>query len=334
MSIQQFGETDGHSILEVAIGSAAGATAKIITWGAVLHDLQVPSPTGPRRVVLGFDRLEDYVAHSPYFGANVGRYANRIAGARFALDGREYLLERNEGRNTLHGGFASYGKRPWKLGAHDASSVTLTLHSPDGDGGFPGNLDVTLTYRFVEPATLRLEMSAVSDAATIVNLAHHSYFNLDGSADIRDHELTLHADFYTPVDAELIPTGEIRAVAGTPYDFRAPRRIRHGSQTYDTNFVLSRMRDPATEQAHAATLRASTGDLAMEVHTTEPGVQFYDGAGIDCPVPGLGGVTYGAHAGLCLEAQVFPDSPNHRHFPRCILRADDVYQQVTDYRFG
>jgi aldose 1-epimerase len=336
MSIHQFGEVDGHSILEVTIGSAAGATAKIISWGSVLRDLEVPSPTGRRRVVLGFDRLDDYLAYSPYFGANVGRYANRISRGRFALDGREYSLDLNDGRNTLHGGFASFGKRPWKLGAHDATSVTLTLHSPDGDGGFPGNLDATCTYRFIEPAILRIEMSAVTDATTIVNLAHHSYFNLDGSTDVRDHELTLHADFYTPVDEELIPTGEIRAVAGTPYDFRTPRRVRvgDGRQKYDTNFVLSRMPDVQTGLAHAATLRASTGDLTMEVHTTEPGVQFYDGAGVNCPVPGLGGITYGAHAGLCLEAQVYPDSPNRRHFPRCILRADDVYGQVTDYRFA
>jgi aldose 1-epimerase len=334
MSVHQFGEVDGQAIFEIGLRSAAGAEAKVITWGAVLRDLVVPSPVGPRRVVLGFQRLEDYLAHSPYFGATVGRFANRISRGHFVLDGIAYSLQLNERRNTLHGGFASFGKRPWKLGTYDETSVTLTLHSPNGDGGYPGNLEVSCTYRLVEPATLRIEMSAIPDAPTIVNLAHHSYFNLDGTNDIRDHELTLHAAFYTPVDEELIPTGEILSVAGTPYDFRAPRRIRSEDRRYDTNFVLARMPEAATGLAHAATLCAPLRSLAMEMHTTEPAVQFYDGAKINCPVPGLGGARYGAHAGLCLEAQVYPDSPNRRHFPDSVVRPGQQYAQVTEYRFG
>jgi aldose 1-epimerase len=335
MTIRTFGEFDGQAVFEATIRSRAGAEARIITWGAVLRELVVPWQNGLRQVVLGFEALENYVKHSPFFGATVGRFANRIARGRFALDGVEYDLQLNDGRNTLHGGFASFGRRPWKLGTYDASSVTLTLHSPNGDGGYPGNLDVTCTYRLLEPAVLQIEMTALTDAPTIVNLAHHSYFNLDGTNDVLDHELTLHCDFYTPADGELIPTGEIRSVAGTPYDFRSPRRIRPEGEFsgYDTNFVLAPFPDPATGLAHAATLCAPLSGLVMEMHTTEPGVQFYDGAKVDCPVPGLGGALYGANAGLCLEAQVFPDSPNRRHFPRCVLGPEDAYRQVTEYRF-
>lgn len=340
MDIHHFGEVEGHPVFEVTIRSAAGAQARIITWGAVLRDLIVPSASGPRRVVLGLETLADYVAHSPYFGAIVGRFANRISRGHFMLDGKGYTLPLNDGRNSLHGGH-SFGRRPWKLGAHDRASVTLTLLSPNGDAGYPGNLEAACLYRFVEPATLRIEMTAVSDSATVINLANHAYFNLDGTNNIRDHELTLKAAFYTPTDGELIPTGEIRAVDGTPYDFRSPRRIRlddregkDTGQCYDTNFILARTPEVATGLAHAATLCAPLSGLAMELHTTEPGVQFYDGAGVNCPVPGLGGVTYGAHAGLCLEAQVYPDSPNRRHFPPCVLRPDEQYRQVTEYRFA
>jgi aldose 1-epimerase len=332
MNIHQFGEVDGNPVFEVAIGSAAGAKAKVITWGAVLRDLVVPSPSGPRRVVLGFDAMAHYLAHSPYFGANVGRFANRISRGHFVLDGADHMLELNEGRNTLHGGPAGFGRKLWKFAGNDASSVTLTLHSPDGDGGYPGNLDAICVYRLLEPATLRIELGAVCDAPTIVNLAHHSYFNLDGSPDVRDHELTLLAAYYTPVDGERIPTGEILSVAGTPYDFRAPRPIGRESG-YDTNFVLSRWPDGEDDLAQAAKVRSPAGDLAMDMYTTEPGVQFYDGVGINCPVPGHGGAHYGPHAGLCLEAQVYPDSPNQRHFPSCVLRPDEEYRQVTEYRF-
>ncbi|MBV9221937.1 MAG: galactose mutarotase [Methylobacteriaceae bacterium] len=341
MTMHQFGEVDGHAIFEVALKSAAGAEARVITWGAVLRELVIPARTGPRQVVLGFENIADYLSHSPYFGATVGRFANRISRGHFVIDGREYSLELNEGRNSLHGGRAGFGRRPWKLGAYDASSVTMTLQSPDGDGGYPGNLDVTCTYRLLEPATVQIEMTGTSDMPTVINLAHHSYFNLDGTNDVRDHELTLHAAFYTPVDDELIPTGEIRSVAGTPYDFRAPRRIRPESggkpdevRRYDTNFIISRMPDAATGLAHAATLCAPLRSLLMEMHTTEPAVQFYDGGHVNCPVPGLGGALYGPHAGLCLEAQVYPDSPNRRHFSPCVLRPDEIYRQVTEYRFG
>ena len=241
MSANAFGQIDQTPVFEVTIASQAGASAKILTWGAVVRDLVVPASNGLQRVVLGLNTLDDYLNYSPSFGAVPGRFANRIANGRFVLDGVAYQLERKPGqKHTLHGGPHGFGHRIWKLGAYDSSSVELILESPDGDSGFPGALTATCVYRLLEPATLRVELTAVSDRPTIVNLTQHSYFNLDGSPDILDHELTLFADFYTPTDDELIPTGEIRAVAGTPYDFRTPRTVRNPSLTpYDTNFVAA-----------------------------------------------------------------------------------------------
>lgn len=216
MSVHLFGELGNSPVFEVTIASAAGAQAKILTWGAVLRDLVVPSANGAQRVTLGLNSIEDYVAHSPSFGAVPGRYANRIANGRFALDGKVYELARKPGdKHTLHGGPNGFGRRIWKLGEHDASSVTLVLESANGEEGFPGALTATCVYRLLEPATLRVELTAQCDGPTIVNLTQHAYFNLDGSSDVRDHELTLLSDFYTPTDDELIPTGEI------------PRRCRH-----------------------------------------------------------------------------------------------------------
>jgi aldose 1-epimerase len=334
MSVHVFGEVDGVPVVEVDIASKAGATAKILSWGAVLRDLVVPTPRGPQRVTLGLNTLADYKAHSPSFGAVPGRFANRIANGSFTLDGAVYFLDRkpNE-KHTLHGGPHGFGKRVWQLGKHDASSVMLTLRSPDDDSGFPGNLQATCIYRLMEPAILRVELSAVCDKPTVVNLTQHAYFNLDGSADILDHELMLNCDFYTPTDAELIPTGEIRAVAGTPYDFRKPRPVRNESgTTYDTNFIAARQ--PGEDGlAHMATLRSPKNGLRLELHTSEPGVQFYDAAKLNCPAPGLDGVHYGAHAGLCLEPQLFPDSPNRRHFSNCVLRPDEEYRHFSEFRF-
>jgi aldose 1-epimerase len=285
--------------------------------------------------VLGLNTLSDYLVYSPHFGAVPGRFANRIANGRFTLDGVAYQLDRKPGdKHTLHGGPHGFGHRIWKLGAYDASSVELTLESPDGDSGFPGALTATCVYRLVEPATLRVELSAVSDRPTIVNLTQHTYFNLDGSPDILDHEVNLFADFYTPADAELIPTGEIRAVAGTAYDFRNPRPVRNPTATkYDTNFVAARQPD-AEGLAPIATVRSPLSGLTMALFSTEPGVQFYDAAPLNCPAPGLNGEHYGAHAGLALEPQAFPDSPNRRHFTDCVLRPDEEYRHVSEFRFA
>ena len=228
MSVHTFGHIDDSPIVQVEIASMAGARAKILSWGAVLRDLVVPSASGPQRVTLGLNSIEDYLAHSPSFGAVPGRFANRIANGRFTLDGVAYQLARKPGeKHTLHGGPKGFNKRVWKLGEHGDSFVTLTLKSPDGEAGFPGNLTAVCVYRMLEPATLRVELTATCDGPTVINLTQHAYFNLDGSADVLDHELKLDCDFYTPADAELIPTGEIRSVADTAFDFRKARTIRN-----------------------------------------------------------------------------------------------------------
>lgn len=334
MGVHVFGMIDGAAVMEIELVARSGARAKILTWGAVLRDLQVPTAEGLQRVTLGLNSIEDYLAHSPSFGAVPGRFANRIANGRFTLDGTAYELARKPGdKHTLHGGPKGFGKRLWKLGAYDDSFVELTLESPDGDAGFPGNLNATCIYRLIEPSTLRVELTATCDTATPINLTQHAYFNLDGSADILDHELQLACDFYTPSDAELIPTGEIRDVAGTLFDFRKPRTIRNdGGQTYDTNFV-ARLPTGADNLAWIATLRSPRTNLSLELHSTEPGVQVYDAAKLNCPVAGLDGARYGAHAGLCLEPQAFPDSPNRRHFTDCILRPENEYRHISEFRF-
>jgi aldose 1-epimerase len=330
-----FGSFEGTDILDVTIRSDAGAEAKIITYGAAIRDLVVPAHTGPQRVVLGFDRFDHYREHSPHLGANPGRVANRIAHGRFSLDGVVYDVDKNEyGKNLLHGGGRGFGVRPWSVVAHDQRSATLAIVSEDGDMGFPGRVIATCTYRLLEPATLHVDYTATTDKATPVNLAHHSYFNLDGSPDILDHHLLIAADFYTPTDEELIPTGAVLPVADTPYDFRIDRPLRYdtpnGPFHYDTNFVLR----SAAMLGHAATAWSPKNGLTLEAWTTERGLQLYDGAKVNTPVPGLDGTPYGPYAGFCLEAQLFPDAVNKPHFPSSILRPGQVYRQTTEYRFG
>jgi aldose 1-epimerase len=328
----RIGETD---ILEVRLCTQAGAVAKIITWGAVVRDLVVPGPKGPQRVVLGLETIEDYIERSPYFGAIVGRYGNRIAGARFALDGEEHRLDPNEGRHQLHGGPTGFGQRLWSVLDRHRSGVTLGLVSKDGDMGYPGDLFATCTYTLLEPATLRVELQATCNRPTPVNLTTHSYYNLDGTKDVCSHHLLIAGDFITPTDAELIPTGEVRAVAGTSYDFTELRPIGASQllqcrTTYDVNYVL---RHPRGALGHAATLLSRTSGVGLELWTTEPGVQFYDGHLLDGTLSGLDGAVYGPRAGLCLEPQRFPDGPNRAHFPPCILRPGEVSRQVSEIRF-
>ena len=336
---------DGTPVREATLRSKAGATATIMEWGAVVRDMTVPVAGEMQRVVLGFDALEDYLKHSPHFGAIAGRFANRIGGGRFWLDDRQHQLPLNqEGRHSLHGGGQGFGKCPWTILHHDDASVTLALVSPDGDHGYPGALTVTCRYTLAEPATLRVELTATTDAATVLNLCHHSYFNLDGSPDILAHELEVRANLMTPVDADLIPSGEVASVAGTPFDFRKSRTVglfgdggtRHW---YDHNFILRRDRKepsvmPGLDLALAATLRSLKNGLAMQVWTTEPACQVYDGFKTNTPVPGLSGTAYGPCSGICIEPQHVPDSPNLPHFPNTVLRPGDVYRQVTEYRFG
>lgn len=336
MAVERFGTVDGTDVLEITLQSEGGAEARILTWGAVIRDLVVPAQGGPQRVVLGLNSVEDYIAHSPYFGAVVGRYGNRIGQARFTLDGATHRLLPNEkGRHQLHGGPMGFGTRLWTLADHTPSTATLVLVSPDGDMGYPGRLVAMCSYAFTGPATLRIALEAVTDAPTPVNLTTHSYFNLDGGPDICSHHLMLAADHITPTNGDLIPTGEIRNVEGTDYDFRTLRPIGASQllqcrTTYDINYAL---RSSGT-LGHAATLESRRSGVAMELWTTEPGVQFYDGHLLDIPVPGLEGRRYSARAGLCLEPQRFPDGPNKAHFPACILRPGDVSRQISELRFG
>jgi aldose 1-epimerase len=341
--VSTFGIHQGKAVEEVRLRSGV-AEAAIISYGAVLRDLIVPTHGGTQRVVLGLDRLEDYVAHSPHFGAIAGRYANRIRHGRFVLDGETYQLPLNqENRHSLHGGGNGLGKRIWQVAARSKDFVTLTHVWPDREAGYPGTLVTACTYR-LQGTTLRIELSATADQATPVNLCHHSYFNLDGSDTVLDHELEVAAEFYTPADADWIPTGQILGLAGTPFDFRTSRPIQlmdaSGERVrYDHNYVLRRKRlEPSgfdhLPLAHAATLSSRRNGLKLEVWTTEPGLQVYDGFKVNLPVPGHDGAVYGPNAGLCLEPQHFPDSPNQAHFPSTILRPGEVYRQVTEYRFG
>jgi aldose 1-epimerase len=288
-------------------------------------------------LVLGFDNAESYVTHSPFFGAVVGRSANRIGKGRFSIDGKPYQVSLNDhGKNHLHGGFKGFGMRNWTIAASDASSVTLTIDSPEGEEGYPGHVKATVRYS-VEPGNvIRMEASATTDAPTLVNLAQHAYFNLDDSADILDHVVQILADSYTPVDADLIPTGEVVAVAGSNFDFRTPRPVRRmrgdDRVKYDLNYVVSRQR--GTTVREQARVTSPKNGVTLSVASTEPGVQFYDGMWMNVTVPGLGGRRYGVNAGLCLEPQVFPDAPNHAGFPSSILRPGETYRQVTTFTFS
>jgi aldose 1-epimerase len=336
MSIIPFGRTsEGVPVSEARLALPSGFEASVIGFGSVLRDLLVPVPGGGRRrVVLGYPDLAGYLADAAHLGANAGRCANRIANGRFVLDGQAVQLALNEGQTHLHGGPNGFGRRVWTIAAADETSATLTLHSPAGEGGYPGALEARCVYRLLPPATVRIEFSATTDAPTIVNIAHHSYFTLNHGASVRDHVLQVHASRYTPTDAALIPSGEIVSVAGTPYDFRTARPLSETRGApdffYDVNLALDRTQPGVI---HAATVTAPGSPMKMEVHTTEPGLQIYDAVHLAAAMPGHDGVRYGRHMGLCLEAQKFPDAPNHPNFPSIVLRPGETYSQVTEYRF-
>jgi aldose 1-epimerase len=340
-----FGKTsDGTAVDLYVLTNAKGVTAKVMTYGAILTELHAPDRDGkPDDVVLGFDDLGGYLAGHPYFGATVGRVANRIARGRFTLDGKEYRLAVNNGPNALHGGRKGFDKVVWeaeKAEAKDGVAVRFRYRSPDGEEGYPGTLSVAVTYTLTDDNALRLDYTATTDKPTPVNLTNHSYFNLAGprAGDVLGHELMLAADKYTPVDDTLIPTGEVRPVRGTPLDFTTPATI--GSRIdqlkgepggYDHNFVL---RGGGKQPALAARVREPKTGRVLEMFTTEPGVQFYTGNFLDGTVKGKGGVVYRKHAGFCLEAQHYPDSVNHPDFPSTILKPGQTYTQTTVYQFS
>jgi aldose 1-epimerase len=335
MASNVFGRlADGTEIREVVI-AAGDLTVTVITLGAVIRDVRLKGIAHP--LVLGFDDLDSYLHHSPHFGTVAGRSANRIAHGRFRIDGREYQLTLNEkGRTHLHGGRVGFGNRAWRLVASDAASVTLALSAADGEEGYPGNVEVEVRYIVEAPATLRMEARATTDAPTLVNLAQHSYFNLDDSADILDHRVQIFAESYTPTNADLVPTGEIVSVAGSVFDFRAPKPVRQTRQgervVFDKNFVVARQKsDDVRTQVR---MTSPKNGVVLQVSSTEPGVQFYDGTYLQVPVPGLGGRTYHPNGGCCFEPQLFPDAPNHASFPSSILRPGETYRQTSLFAFS
>jgi len=344
---EAFGKTpDGVEIDQYILTNANGMTAKIITYGAILTELDVPDRDGKLGdVVLGFDNLKDYLERNPHFGATTGRVANRIAKGKFTLDGKEYTLAVNNGPNSLHGGLKGFDKRVWKAGAKptpNGTAVELSYVSKDGEEGYPGDLNVTVTYTLTNDNALRIDYTATTDKATPVNLTNHSYFNLAGpkSGDILGHELMIAAERYTPTDDTQIPTGEIKPVKDTPLDFTTPRRIGDRIDQfksspgggYDHNFVLNS--GGKEEPGFAARVSEPKTGRIMEMYTTEPGVQFYTGNYLDGKLTGRGGVVYKKHAGFCLEAQHFPDSVHHNNFPSIILKPGETYHQTTIYKFS
>jgi aldose 1-epimerase len=335
MDGEVFGSTEeGEAIHRFEI-AGGGLTARVMTWGAAIQDLRLEGHQPP--LVLGFEDFADYPAHSPYFGAVAGRYANRIGGGRFTIDGRRYQADENFlGKHMLHGGSKGTSERLWRAGERGQDFITLHLADPAGWMGFPGNLDISCTYRLRHGGTLAVELTAATDAPTLCNLAQHSYFNLDdgGADDILDHRLMLNAAAFLPLDNEMIPTGVVQPVDGTAFDFMLARPVRmeaDGAQIpYDHNFCLSAARG---ELRQAAWVQGAVSGVEMEVWTTEPGLQFYAGDQIALERPGLGGRRYRRHAGFCLEPQFWPDSPNRAYFPQALLRPGELYRQLTEYRF-
>ena len=339
---EDFGRLPDGAVVELyTLNNSHGLRARIMTYGAIVVSLEVPDRDGHAGdITLGYDSLGGYLEASPYFGAVVGRYGNRIARGKFTLDGTEYTLAANNGDNHLHGGLKGFDKVVWAaepVREEAAVGVRLSYLSPDGEEGYPGNLSCVVTYRITEDNELTIAYEATTDKATPVNLTHHSYFNLagQGRGDILGHELLLEADSYTPVDDGLIPTGEISPVAGTPFDFTTPyaigARIARVPGGYDHNFVL---RSGGGDLTRAAEVYEPASGRVMEILTTEPGIQFYSGNFLDGTITGKVERVYRQHYGFCLETQHFPDSPNQPDFPSTILRPGEAYQTRTIYRFS
>ncbi len=309
--------------------------ASILTIGAALFDLTLEMPAGPRRVILRHATPEAYLDNPHYLGVIAGRCANRIRDGHCRIGDREVQLDRNENHTThLHGGRNGFSRKSWSIESHTDRAVVLSLQSADGDQGYPGNASVTCSYEILPGARLRLTLRATSDAATLMNLAGHGYFNLQPGTSILDHSLRINADTYTPVDQALIPDGRILPVEGTCFDFRAPCRIgEHRGQSplgFDHNFVLAA--GPRSEPRLAATLVSPSHDLCMNIVTTEPGLQFYDGQKLS-PDPGQPGGELRPFAACCLEPQRHPDAVHHPHFAQALLQPNHQYLQVTEYQF-
>jgi aldose 1-epimerase len=341
---------DGLPVEALTLTSGAGIEVSLISFGAAVQELVAPGRDGRHaNVVLGFSTLDGYLDdEGHYFGATVGRYANRIAGGRFILDGEVVEVSRNDGENSLHGGPSGFDRHVWAIVATsmrpDEARVLFRRTSADGEMGYPGRLVVEVSYTLAESGSLRIDYRATTDRTTVVNLTNHALWNLAGeeAGTIDDHVLTLRSSSYTPIDAELIPTGELASVAGTPLDFTKPTpigmRIEDGfvqlnrAGGYDHNFVLDRSGDDSL--VLGARVEEPRGGRVLEVLTTEPGVQFYSGNFLDGRLLGPGGNAYDSRAGFALEAQHYPDSPNHEQFPSTILRAGEIFASTTIYRLG
>lgn len=328
---------DGKQVDVFTLTNSGGLVAKIMNYGATLVSLKTPDQNGKQgEVTLGFDTLEGYLGtKNPFFGCTVGRYGNRIAKGEFTLEGKTYTLAKNNGNNHLHGGLQGFNKKLWaaEIVPGEDGAVKFTYTSPDGEEGYPGNLQVTVIYTLTARNELHIDYTAKTDKATPVNLTNHTYWNLAGQGNILGHELQLFCDKYLPVDAELIPTGELKAVAGTPMDFTKPMtigsRIEQVTGGYDHCYVV---REAETAPAPCAKVHEPTTGRVMEVYTTEPGVQLYTGNFLK-DVPGFGGRLYQKHDAFCLETQHFPDSPHRPKFPNTILSPDQTYRQITIYKF-
>ena len=322
-----------------------GAEVGICNYGGLVIFLKVPDRKGHMGdVVLGYDKLDDYIKDSPYFGALIGRYGNRIAKGKFTLDGKEYTLAVNNGPNALHGGLKGFDKVVWEpkiLATPNGPSLELTYVSKDGEEGYPGTLSVKAVYTLTDDNALKLEYTATTDKDTVVNLTHHSYFNLAGKGDILNHEVMMPADKFTPVDSTLIPTGELKPVDGTPFDFRTPTaigaRIKQDDEQlkfgggYDHNWVINK---PMGQLGLMARVYEPTTGRVMEVWSTEPGLQFYSGNFLDGKNKGKGGWVYQFRNGFCMEPQHYPDSPNQPNFPSVVLKPGQVFQNTIIYKFS
>ncbi len=334
---------DGTPVDEYTLTNANGLVLKVITYGAIITEMHVPDRNGKLGdVVLGFDRLEPYLTKSPYFGAALGRVGNRIAKGKYTLDGKTYTLAVNNGPNHLHGGLKGFDKVVWHaepVSGPDGAAVVFQYTSADGEEGYPGTVNVTMTYTLTNKNELRFDYRATTDKDTPINLTNHSYWNLAGRGDILGHILTLKAANFSPTDDALIPTGKIEPVAGTPMDFTKPKAIGRDlgkltdqPQGYDWNFVLDGGGGNGLVRA-ARVVDPSTGRV-MDVLTDQPGIQFYSGNFLDGTLMGKRGAVYRQHDGLCLETQHFPDSVNHPNFPSTILHPGQIYRTTTLYRFS
>lgn len=334
-----FGEIDGKQVFLYTLKNINGITVKITNYGGIVTSIIVPDNTGKfGDVVLGFNNLNDYLDGHPYFGAIVGRYANRISKGKFTLNGKEYSLAINNGTNHLHGGIKGFDKVIWnteKIQNKGETGLRMSYFSKDGEEGFPGNLGVIVKYILTNKNELKIKYQATTDKPTPVNLTHHSYFNLAGKEDILDHKLTINADKYTEINKDFIPTGKLRSVKNTPFDFTSEKTIGEEISDvkggYDHNFVLNNFTGRVRK---ICKVHEPVNGRVMEVFSNQPGLQFYTGNFLDGTEIGKNAQVYKRHYGFCLETQYFPDSPNHPEFPSTILKAGETYRQTTIYKFS